>query len=89
MLIVRLVKQEEVCSICGLFGKHKNHKIATDIELTHLNNQLTINNRIRVEEITRICEKDKYSDLKTFFKDLGKQKVEQQKKNIQNAYEVG
>lgn len=32
--------EAQICALCGLFGKHKDHKITTNKELRNINNNL-------------------------------------------------
>lgn len=75
--------------MCGLFGKHKNHEMATGSELKTTVEELVKKNKETYEELVEKCESDKYSNLDDFFVGLGKKQIEFQKNNIQKIYEVG
>lgn len=79
----------EVCSICGLFGNHKNHKITTGGELKDLNKKLIERSQ---EELLKIADLKKLRNQSSFIDYIGamtNEKVEEFGVGIMKASEVG
>lgn len=84
---MRLVNQKEVCSICGLFGLHKNHKITTGVELKKLNEEILKTNRDWLKGVVDIKEIEKSESLSRFVRSKADKMIGDYKKSIFKVYE--
>ena len=80
--------EKEVCSMCGLFGIHKNHKITTKAELRTFNNNIIGTNIKWMEKLFNGQKMDKYHSYADLIQNEANSILEESKQRIASVFNV-
>lgn len=81
--------EKEVCSMCGLFGLHKNHRITTKAELKTFNNNIIETNIKWMGELFEAQNLDKFDSYEELLRDKADFILEESKQKIASVFNVG
>lgn len=75
--------------MCGIFGRHKNHKITTDGELKEMNFRLIEQNKGGLKELVDFKILRKNESFKEYVESVTKSAQERYKERVLEEGEVG
>lgn len=81
--------EKEVCSMCGLFGLHKSHRITTKAELKTFNNNIIETNIKWMGELFNTQNLDKFGTYEELLRDRADLILEESKQKIASMFNVG
>ena len=87
-MIVTFANKMPVCSLCGLFGKHKSHELVTQSDMKEANKEMLLELKSRFDGLIDFERLRKSSSYGDYIQASVSEKVKEIRQGIRNRFEV-